>query len=185
MVYTSIAARLASVNRWPKIMATYTIIYALSFNCLVFSQPNYGNVAAESAFEQLSSLAGDWEAKVEKGPTLRVNYRLYSSGSALVQTFNTTGSNQTLTIFHLDGISLLATHYCAQGNQPKLRFVGSHKKGAFGFSFLDITNLDNPQDSHLSKMQIDIVDPDHITVSETYTSSGKDDTSIRKFVRVN
>src|SRR5688572_11955783 len=74
-------------------------------------------------FERLKALVGDWESPLPDGRRLRVSYHLFSADSVLLETFGMT--RPTLTAFHLDGDRLLATHYCAQGNQPRLRLAPS------------------------------------------------------------
>jgi len=138
---------------------------------------------ADSAFERLRSLAGDWEAKTPKGGTLRVSYRLTSRDSVLVETWAPGTRSETLTVYHLDGRSLLATHYCAQGNQPRLALKSAGTAG-YVFEFRDATNLASPAASHLSRLRIELVDSDHFVEEETYAEGGKEDTSLLRFARV-
>lgn len=139
---------------------------------------------AKAAFEKLCSLVGDWEAKTAKGTPIRINHRLASAGSVLVQTYGAAGPRQTLTLFHLDGARLLATHYCAQGNQPRLRLDASGKDGVFVFSFLDATNLADPRASHMRRLRIELLDPEHFLLRETYAADGKEDTTVLAFARI-
>ncbi len=139
---------------------------------------------APAAFSRLSALVGDREAKTAKGAPLRVSYRLASAGSVLVQTYGAAGARQTLTVFHLDGARLLATHFCAQGNQPRLRLDGSGKDGVFVFTFVDATNLADPRASHLRRLEINLLDPEHFLDKETYAADGKEDTQVLTFARV-
>ena len=137
----------------------------------------------DQAFQKLKSLAGEWEAKTPKGSALRVSYRLASRDSVLVETWAPGTKGETLTVFHPDGPALLATHYCAQGNQPRLK-LRSAEGNAYAFEFLDATNLGKPGDSHMHRLRLDLVDADHLTKTETYIADGKEDTSVLKFSRV-
>jgi hypothetical protein len=65
-------------------------------------------------------LPGSWSAPTERG-TIKVSYKLISGGSALLEDFVTSNGKETVTVYHPDGLSLLLTHYCAQGNQARLR----------------------------------------------------------------
>jgi hypothetical protein len=56
-----------------------------------------------------------------------------------------------LTIFHPDGSSVIATHYCAEKNQPRLRLVSASAR-RLEFDFLDITNLASPDDGHMRRL---------------------------------
>ncbi len=141
-------------------------------------------LTSASAFEKLGSLVGDWEAKSEKGAVVRINYRLVAAESVLVQTYKTPSGRETLTVFHLDGASLIATHYCAQGNQPRLRLDSASTNKALAFLFFDATNLPDSRASHLHRLQVDLLDPDHFAQTETYSPEGKDEIGVLRFARV-
>jgi hypothetical protein len=137
---------------------------------------------ADAAFARLGALVGNWEATTATGKTMRVSYRLVSNGSALVETYTTPSGKETLTIFHLDGGRLIATHYCAQKNQPRLALTKSD--GArFELAFFDATNLPDPRASHLVRLGIALVDADHFEETEVYEEDGKEDRTVFAFRR--
>jgi hypothetical protein len=142
--------------------------------------------AAEPArFADLKKLVGNWEAKTGKGGIVRVGYRLISNDSALVQSFVTPSGRETLTIFNADGARILATHYCAQGNQPRLALDGAASNDrAFVFRFLDATNLPSPSDEHLVRLEMRVEGSDAYTELETYEGQGKPDVTTLRFKRV-
>src|SRR5438552_1982920 len=116
-----------------------------------------------SAFARLKALAGKWEAKTEKGATIRVSYRLVSNDTVLVQDFRTASGKETLTVFHSDGPRLLATHYCAQGNQPRLRLDPGSNPGKMVFTFADATNLASPSMAHMVRLEVHLEGPESYT----------------------
>ncbi len=124
--------------------------------------------ASEAEFDQLTGLAGRWKCT---GPDAAVDitYRLVSNESALVETFVPSSGGETLTIFHFDSPSLIATHYCAQGNQPRLA-LQSVTAGTFDFRFRDATNLPDPSVAHLDQLELELIDADRIERQETYVS---------------
>ena len=130
------------------------------------------------AFVRLSSLAGDWVAPLPNGKQLRVNFRLVSNDSAVVETYTTASGKETLTIYTVDGDRLLATHYCAQGNQPRLA-LGGDANDVLTFDFVDATNLRDPAASHLRHLEL-AVGRDELTETEIYRNAGKDEAD--KFV---
>ena len=139
---------------------------------------------ASRAFDRLAALVGTWvtDGPIEK--QLHLSYRLISSGSALVETYTTPSGKETLTIYHLDGARLLATHYCAQGNQPRLQLTSKPDASPLVFDFVDATNLASPAASHLNHFEIALTDKEHFTKSETYRENGKDDTTPMHLTRV-
>lgn len=134
--------------------------------------------ASGEVLDRLSAaLAGDWETTTAKGKTLRVEWRPVSGGTALLETFGAGSGRETLTVFHADGTRLLATHYCAQGNVPRLRFTGGDRKKRFEFDFLDATNLADESRSHLVRLVLEILSPSSYRQTEVYSESGKADST--------
>lgn len=137
-------------------------------------QPSFA-LAAESAsgaiFEQLKSLAGDWRSTRNDSSTV-VNYKVIASGSSLVETWTMSPTRQSMTVYTMDGERLIATHYCPQGNAPRLQFTHTDKDGAHHFLFLDGANLQDPTGSHEHAFWIMIDPSGALTRSETYIDNG-------------
>lgn len=110
---------------------------------------------AAKAFERLKGLVGTWSAPLSEGKTIRLNYRLVASDTVLVETQTSSNGNETLTLFHLDGTRLVATHYCAQGNQPRLRLSSKPEATPLVFDLHDATNL-MPKAAHLKHLELTI-----------------------------
>jgi hypothetical protein len=140
-------------------------------------------LAAPDAFARLQAVVGTWEMPAQGG-ALRVNYRLVSRDSALVETWAVGSGHETLTVFHLDGARLLATHYCAQGNQPRLGLAPESTPAHLVFQFADATNLASPEASHLHRLDFTLTDADHFTKVETYRNHGQNSADTLQFTRV-
>jgi hypothetical protein len=99
-------------------------------------------VAAESpknaGFEKMKSLVGQWRGKTQDGSGITVTYRLVAAGSVLEEQLSVA---DMITMYHVDGKSLMLTHYCAAGNQPRMK-AAPFKEGdnTLAFVFLDATN---------------------------------------------
>jgi hypothetical protein len=92
------------------------------------------------------ALAGRWKATTAENRVIIVSYRVVSNGSALVETFTSaTTGKETLSVVHRDGAALMLTHYCAQGNQARLKAIEATRERVV-FSFLDATNTAAEQD---------------------------------------
>jgi len=140
--------------------------------------------ALPTPFVRLQTLTGDWEARTESGAAIRVSYRAISNRTALQQTYTTASGNETITVFHPDGKRLLATHYCAQGNQPRLQLDPSSTAKRFVFKYLDATNLTTPESSHLTELELRLDGPGEYTSVETYAENGKLDVTTLHFRRI-
>jgi glyoxylase-like metal-dependent hydrolase (beta-lactamase superfamily II) len=98
-------------------------------------------VSLATAWTEMNlALQGRWQARADGNRIVTTSYRTVSKGSALVETFTTASGTETMTVFHRDGDALMATHYCAQGNQVRLKAteIGSDR---IRFQFVDATNV--------------------------------------------
>jgi len=137
---------------------------------------------AAGVFDQLKSLAGDWEATtVEGGKEMSapITFRLASGGSVLMSDLAAGMPHEMITMFHRDGEELLATHYCLTGNQPRMRAVPSAEPNVVVFEFKDATNLPSPGAPHMGGVKFTILDTKHHLEEWTLVVNGQ--TSIRRF----
>jgi len=142
-------------------------------------EANSGAIAeAPHVFERMEALAGEWVAAEDtpsfKKGELVSRYALTAGGTALVDTLFPGKPNEMTTVYHRDGLDLVATHYCAGGNQPHLRA----KAPAVHASVIELafdggTNLDARHDSHMHSERIQFVAPDEIIADWQGWSGGK------------
>lgn len=89
-------------------------------------------------FEQIRAWEGRWQ--VEETPALKIVFESTARGSAMVERWETQSGLHSMTLYHMDGDVLMATHYCPQGNQPRLESRGT-SQGEIRFEFRDVTDL--------------------------------------------
>jgi hypothetical protein len=131
------------------------------------------------AFNSIKKLVGDWKGTFKwtggrsSEGTMNARYYLTGNGTAVVEDLINNGNIMMTSVYHLDGPDLRVTHYCAAGNQPRL------KAGAFNdenksvvFQFVDITNLASPGAPHVSGLELRFADIDKTTIIFTFTMSG-------------
>ena len=126
---------------------------------------------AGRALGQLGDLVGDWEGTLPDGRTHRVNYRWSAGNAVLVETWTLGQGRESLTIYHRDGETVLATHYCPQFTHPRLRLV-EQQDDRLSFAFVDGANLQDPERHHQHAFWIRFVDADSFERSETYVANG-------------
>ncbi len=127
--------------------------------------------AATTAFKQLSTLLGQWDGKFADGRAHGVSYRLTAGGSVLVETWTLGPIRESITMYHLDGDHLVATHYCPQGNQPRLQWVPGDDPKTLSFAFRDGTNLQVTDGSHQHAFWIRLQDDASYVRDETYVTN--------------
>jgi hypothetical protein len=104
-----------------------------------------------AAWDKLKTLVGDWKgayagtaegAGADGMGEVRISYRLVSNGTTLMETMDSSHDTDMVTMYHVDGTRILATHYCAAGNQSRMAAVGLSPDGrALAFRFVDATNV--------------------------------------------
>lgn len=134
---------------------------------------------AGSDFDRLKSLAGEWEATTSEGKS-RVVYQVISNGTALMETIV---NENMVTIYHPDGGATLMTHYCGAGNQPRMRAQAS-AGNTITFKFVDVANLKDRSEGHMTGLVIKFVDANHVTQEWTWKAGGKETTSTFNLQRV-
>jgi hypothetical protein len=141
-------------------------------------QPRGGGAAA--AFTAMKSLVGTWRNSDRPDSPLRLRFSLTAGGTVLVEEWRRGTEPHSLTLYHRDGDTLLATHYCPQGNQPRLTLASGGTK--LRFRYHDATDL-GPAESHLHDLAFDLTDPAHPVRSETYRAKAGDVPSTLVLVR--
>ena len=108
------------------------------------------------SFELLKNLVGIWKLK-NKSSDFRISFELTAADSVVVETWISKDKKHSLTLYHLDGERLIATHYCPQGNQPRLQMTTA-STNLLEFEFFDATNLTSPAASHQDFLSLKIND---------------------------
>ncbi|HZE88791.1 MAG TPA: hypothetical protein VE404_04540 [Verrucomicrobiae bacterium] len=136
--------------------------------------------ASAEAFTRLRALAGDWEGTSEwsggRTGSGRMNARYYltGNGTALVEDLTVSGEPIMTSVYHQDGEDLRVTHYCAAGNQPRLKAKTIDlAHGAISFTLVDVTNLRSPDAGHVEALDLRLVDGDHVNVVFTFVGGDK------------
>ena len=135
-------------------------------------------VAKNAGLEKLKKLAGTWVSLDEKGkPTDTVVsvFKVTAAGSAVQETIFPGQPHEMVSLYHMDGKDLLMTHYCAAGNQPRMKADPKSPENKLKFDFAGGTNLDPKKDFHMHEGSITFIDDDHIAWEWCGFSDGKAD----------
>ena len=101
--------------------------------------------------ERVKSLAGTWEGKAPEGPQT-ITFAVCSGGSAVREVMFPGTPHEMTNMYTMDGDTLLMTHYCAMGNQPRLTAEGDCATGPIHFNFVDGTNIARRDDAHMDSL---------------------------------
>ena len=115
--------------------------------------------------DRFRALAGEWVSLDENAkPTDQVAsvYRVTAAGSAVVETLFPGTPHEMVTVYHMDGDTLMLTHYCAAGNQPRMRAEAGPTPDTLVFRFAGVTNMASENDMHMHQATIRFVDEDHL-----------------------
>jgi len=140
-------------------------------------------VPATPEWKKLLTLVGEWEGFMEEGGKKQpatVDVRMTGDGSAIMHVLGRGTPYEMVTMFHADGKRLLATHYCAAHNQPRMALVPAKAPNQVAFDFVDGTNI-APGDEHMRSLVITFVDADHH--EEAWTSSSSPAPGVFRFTR--
>ena len=141
----------------------------IACSALASSEPS-----GKDIFERLKALAGEWEGtyewsqgRTDKG-TLKATYYVTGNGSAVVENLimGDPPVPMMTTVYHLDGVDLRMTHFCAARNQPRLK-ASRIDESAADFSFVDVTNA-TVSPAYVNAFHIDLSDPRRLNLKFTF-----------------
>ena len=129
-----------------------------------------------AGLEKMKKLAGTWvEADKDGKATDKVVsvIKVTASGSAVQETLFPGQAMEMVSIYHRDGNDLIMTHYCALGNQPRMKADPKSPANQIRFLFDGGTNFDPKKDMHMHEGTLTFVDDDHIEFSGVAWVDGK------------
>ena len=129
-----------------------------------------------AALERFKTLAGEWVAAedgdmVKKGD-LVARYAVTASGTAVVETVFPGSEHEMVTVYHADGPDLVLTHFCMEGNQPRMRARGA-QGSRFEFAYDGGTNIDPKRDRHMHSATFDLASANEIRSEWSELAEGK------------
>jgi hypothetical protein len=128
------------------------------------------------ALDRFKALAGDWVAAedgaMSKKGDLVARYAVTAAGSAVVETVFPGSAHEMVTVYHADGPDVVLTHYCVEGNQPRMR-AREARGPRVEFAYDGGTNIEPGRDKHMHSASFEFVGPDEIRNEWTELADGK------------
>ena len=126
-------------------------------------------------FEQMKSLAGEWQADLPGYGQILDSIRLVSKGTAVEETLGTPGDNE-VSLYSRDGKRLLLTHFCAltpDGHVARLETGALQGSPArLEFTLVSVSNLHDKAAPHMRRVLFTFLDRDHFSEKWTKTEKG-------------
>ena len=168
------------------LVAGVSLVFVGLFMAYAAEHPNLP-YSGSKEFERMKGLVGVWEGTAnmpKEGEKVRVEYRLSSGGSAVVETLFPGKADEMVSVYFDNKGQLTMTHYCALRNQPRMKLQKADAKN-LNFMFADGSNIDPKKDAHMHSLTISFVDKDHIIQKWTLFADGKEKgTSVFELSRV-
>lgn len=139
-------------------------------------KPAKAPAATHAGLEKLKKLAGTWvEADKDGKPTDKVVsvVKVIAGGSTVIETTMPGQPMEMVSVYHLDGKDLVMTHYCALGNQPRMKADPKAPANQIKWVFAGGTNFDPAKDMHMHEATLTFVDDDHIEMTGVAWVNGK------------
>jgi hypothetical protein len=140
-------------------------------------------VPQTAEWKKLTSLVGQWEGVIEDGgkqTPAALEVRMTGDGSAIMHVMGKDTQYEMVTMIHPDGKRLLATHYCAAHNQPRMAMVPAKAPNQIAFQFGDGTNI-GPGEGYMKGVVFTFTDADHHV--EEWTHSAGPGAAVFKYTR--
>lgn len=142
------------------------------------------DAATKSAlFDRVAKLEGEWvvdmtaEEIAQYGQPGTSVIKVTSSGSIVRDIMFVGTAHEMTNVYHMDGDELVLTHYCSQGNQPrmeaKLNDGHQHASNQIHFQFDEVSNLTSADQSYMGDVVLTFVDDNHYTQTWTHYKAGK------------
>lgn len=137
------------------------------------ADPVGATLDGKAIFEKFKGLAGTWVADSDKGWKDETQFHVRGRGTAIEEsTFMQEAERGMVTMYHLNGATMMLTHYCEAGNQPRMKVSRVEGNKVF-FELLDITNL-KPGAGYMRQAVFEFLEKDRFSSQWTFYKDGKE-----------
>ncbi len=124
---------------------------------------------------RFKSLKGRWVESTEGGEHAgqTAAYHVTAGGGTVVETMFPGTPHEMVTMYHLDGDTLMLTHYCVLQNQPRMRAARSKRDDVIQFRFHDSTGMAGAHEPHMHEVVFNFIDDNRFEATWTNYQNGK------------
>jgi hypothetical protein len=157
---------------------------ALVTGCASSSKPMSRVVSPASAqqraasFDQVAKLAGEWHLADDNGKVIQgehaaiTRFDVSSAGNVVREIMFVGHPHEMTNVYHFDGEQLVVTHYCAVGNQPRMRAM-KPAPGRIAFTLDNVTNFTAKDQTCMGGLVLEMPDADTVREVWTHFENGK------------
>lgn len=121
----------------------------------------------EHLFATLERLEGAWEMEDAEGGHEYIVFDVTAAGSVVREIMFPGQQHEMMNTYSLDGNTLMMTHYCGGGNQPRMR-ARELDDGSLAFEAFAVTDLPAAEATWMDSMTLVFIDDD--TIEERWTA---------------
>jgi hypothetical protein len=126
--------------------------------------PSFKNPATADA-KNLASLVGCWVGRGPDGVAAKITYEIGSGGSALIEKLSVVDQEPVFTVYHMDGDTTLAEHFCSLGTQVRMRSEPATTATVLTLRLYQATNIAlSPTGSHMTYVRFNFSDTTRLQV---------------------
>lgn len=137
---------------------------------------------------RVQGLQGTWAKVDEQGvvhPDATLTFASTAANSVVREVMFPGSPHEMLNVYHMDGPDLVVTHYCAAGNQPRMR-ARSASGNSIAFRADGVTNLTDPSKPHMAELTLIFNDDGTLTQDWKSMQNGElTDHAVFRFKKVN
>lgn len=129
--------------------------------------------SAEDLYKQMRSLAGSWAGTDQTGAPCNSTFTVSSAGSVIRELMFPGAPHEMTNMIHLDDDALVLTHYCAGGNQPRLKANPGSNPNQIVFELDRVSNLGRVPGHYMGALTITFSDPNSFAAEWTAFEKGE------------
>lgn len=124
--------------------------------------------------DQVKALEGTWTMTGEDGKAQTAAvFAVTSSGSVVREVMFPGQPHEMTNLYHMDGDSLLLTHYCAAGNQPTMRAHAGPNAHVLTFELDSVSNMTRSNELYMGGLTLTLKDANTLEAHWTSFIEGK------------
>ena len=120
----------------------------------------------------MAEISKQFPSGLEHGIFYNPTQFIQQSVAAVVETIFPGQAHEMVTVYHVDGPDLVLTHYCMEGNQPRMRAKAAQGP-RFDFAYDGGANIDPRRDRHMHSASLALLGADEIRTEWTELAEGK------------